>query len=783
MNLVGVCFTAYVGGLLLAQYLDLPALPLFCCCALLFVLLLLRKKTTLTLCLFLLFCLLTGLLRYPLHLSVPIASSFDRLVAQGPLRVEARVLWAEERPDKGQVVDLEVLKLNSRAVLGRPGLRLRLSIGTSDGHLPVGSLVMFRSRLQRTRNFGIPGEFNYARHLAHRHIWYTAYLSDSGSLARFAGTEKSIAAKIGAIRLAGLDFLDAALSHDRALLLKGLLLGEKGAMSTSLRTELAAGGISHLFAISGLHLGLLAFFLYGLFRFIYSRSTHLLLWQPPARVLWILILPVLFLYLLLTGDALATQRAFYMLLIVSGLLLFRRRTDPLCLLMTLAFLFLLLDPLALWQPSFLLSFSGVFGILLWQGPLQELCGQWPVYVRYPTQLFLMSCAAFIATLPVIVLIFHLFAPAGLLTNLLAIPLVGFISLPVGLFGLLLSPILPHLGQSILQIAAWVLQQVLAFATWSASLPGFLSRPVYLTLWENLAVLLGSLALLWGWKQPKILILILPAIGLLSMPLSGSKTAELTMFSVGQGEAILLRVEGKTILIDGGGLRSDSFDVGERLLAPALGRLGISSLDAIILTHDHPDHSGGLKFIIDTFDVHEFWSSQPLASLNPDLRQSLITKGLVVRQYAQPEWRLQPVGGLDSLFLFTPPETAQGLNNQSLCVYLFRASGGVLLTGDLESQGVDALIRSAIPGVVTVLKAPHHGSAGSQPARLVAQLRPKIVLVSVGYQNPYHFPSEQLLDQAMAIKAQVFRTDLDGSIRVRNLEGDWQVSHWGKGLFH
>ena len=246
--------------------------------------------------------------------------------------------------------------------------------------------------------------------------------------------------------------------------------------------------------------------------------------------------------------------------------------------------------------------------------------------------------------------------------------------------------------------------------------------------------------------------------------------------------MLLRADGKALLIDAGGPRNSRFDIGERLLAPALGRLGVTSLDAIVLTHNHPDHSGGVRYLLENMAVGEFWSNGDIESLDSELRRSLLENGTKIYSYDTEGWSFRKVGGLQRLSVFTAAGADLSENDQSLCLYLATDAGGVLLTGDLESYGVDAILAGPLPGAVTVLKAPHHGSSSSKPKTLINKLRPEIVVISAGYQNPYNFPAQELLDMAHEQGALVWRTDLDGTVRMR-VEGDhWKTDHWQKGLF-
>lgn len=769
---VGVCLGGYVCGLVLAQYFKLPPLPALFLFVPLIVLLACRRFNRYAPVLLLSCCLLSGLLRYPARMTPPVAAEvLAPLAGQGRVQLDGEVLAAHERPESGLALDI-VLTC---------GARLRLHVERAEQTPPVGSRVVFRSRIRRVRNFGIPGEFDFVRHLAYRRIWYSAFLPDDRGLAVLAGTTRSLPAWIDQLRRTGLKRIDSAVTGEPALLLKALLLGEKGGMSSDLRRRLAGAGLAHLFAISGLHLGLLAVLLYVLLKSLYSRSTRLMLWQPPARALRPLLLVPLFLYLLLTGEGLATRRAFFALLVVILLGLLRRRTALVTLLCSLAFLFLLFEPLALWQPSFQLSFCGALGIALWSRPLMKLLSSWPRLVRYPAQLFAVSLAAFLATLPAVAGNFHLLAPAGLLTNLIAVPLVSFIALPLGLVALLLGYFWPVGSLPLLQAAGWLLQLLNDFSSRLAGWPGLAPRPLFLSLSEILALSLVCLGLLLAVQFRRALFLLLPGALLLVASTPAFRGPELYMFSVGQGEAMLLRSNGKNILIDGGGLNSPDFDVGERLLAPALGRLGVRSLDAVVLSHNHPDHSGGLAFVVDHFPVREFWCPDDPTQLPHLLREALQKRRVPVFRYVGSWQRLSP-GGLQSLQLFAPQIAGAHENDRSLCLFLPTAAGGLLLTGDLEASGVDALLKQPLPGPVGLLKAPHHGSAGSKPAHLLAQLHPRVVLVSAGYRNVYHFPSRQLIEQASRQGIELGRTDRDGTLRMRVRGDRWVTEHWFKGLF-
>jgi len=236
------------------------------------------------------------------------------------------------------------------------------------------------------------------------------------------------------------------------------------------------------------------------------------------------------------------------------------------------------------------------------------------------------------------------------------------------------------------------------------------------------------------------------------------------------------------LIDGGGFYSDRFDVGERLLAPAFGELGIRELDAVVLTHDDIDHRKGLVFILKHFTVKEFVTGIQIDDLNYILRNVLMEKHIPIRLIPKG-WSSLPFWQEGELQAYNGTSDTCSDNDASLVLYMDLAAGnGLLLTGDLEALGVENLLAAGIPGRVSLLKLPHHGSRFSVVGKLFDQLEPSLCLVSSGYQNRYHLPAQSVLDDLTKRQIPLYRTDLDGTLRACSVDGGWQVTHWENGLF-
>lgn len=255
----------------------------------------------------------------------------------------------------------------------------------------------------------------------------------------------------------------------------------------------------------------------------------------------------------------------------------------------------------------------------------------------------------------------------------------------------------------------------------------------------------------------------------------SRKLALTFFSVGQGESILVNFpSGKRMLIDGGGIPVDNgWDVGEKLLAPALWNMGIDSLDYLVMTHPHPDHIQGLKYVAENFQVGEFWES----GCYPDIREyrELIEiikrKGIPIRTINAASSPIE-IGStlIEPLAPFAKTSVIKtndyyDMNDESM---VFRIKSGVfriLFTGDIGNKVEDILVMHPELLRCTVLKLAHHGSRNSSSMEFLRAASPRIAVASAGYGNRFHLPSKETLGRLNALGIRLYRTDLDGSIQV------------------
>jgi competence protein ComEC len=611
-----------------------------------------------------------------------------------------------------------------------------------------------------------------------RGIYATAFITHAEDLVVLVNHPEQQSKALDNLRYTLATHIEKVVPVEMAGFVQSLLLGLRGGVSTEQRQVLSESGVAHLFAISGLHFGLLALLLYQMSKWLYTRSLHLMLWCPPQRILPVLLIIPLAAYLFLTGNAWATRRAFLMVTVVALLFANGRRTPAFTLLATVAFCLLLFNPLALFQPGMQLSFAGVAGILAWlpcwQRPLATLSKP----IRWPLTLLLTTAAATLATAPATLWHFHQFAPAGLLTNLVAIPLIAWGAVPVGLISLTILPFSTQLADWGLLLSAKLVATAIEMVSRISQWPGLAAMPFYLTtstLIFLVGVILGLLPLgkeRRHWLCRGVILLIASAGAWLIQPQTSD--FKVTALSVGQGDATLIGLADDThYLVDGGGLPGSSIDPGEQLIGPALGRMGIDRLQGVILTHNHPDHSSGLVYILRRFPVETFYFAGDVSRLAPQLLDALQQQKVAIHRL-DAGWTSVHESANQTLSLFAPLQSSRDINERSIVVFAGNQENGALLTADLGQSGLQQLAAAGIPGRTSLLKLPHHGSRHARPEMYLEQLTPATAFVSSGRGNTYNFPHQQTIEACNRYQIPLFRTDQDGMLIFRIDNGHWQA---------
>jgi len=257
--------------------------------------------------------------------------------------------------------------------------------------------------------------------------------------------------------------------------------------------------------------------------------------------------------------------------------------------------------------------------------------------------------------------------------------------------------------------------------------------------------------------------------------SFQKDLKLTFIDVGQGDSILIEFpKGKKMLVDGGGLYEDRFDIGKNVIAPFLRKKKIRRIDTLVLTHPDPDHLKGLNFITSQFSIGQFWDngfeaqSEPYLQLKETLRQRKIKT-----QSLNAESPPQIINGVE-ISILNPPAWNQtqrkvqppwNLNNSSLVIKLQFKNVSVLLAGDIENEAEGWMLRKGYPLRADMIKVPHHGSSSSSSGLFLDRVKPAYAILSVGERNIGRLPHPDVLKRYNQLGSRILRTDKHGAITV------------------
>ena len=697
----------------------------------------------------------------------------------------------EHRPSSSRIL-LRLEAVREGESWHRASGNLLLTVRNCEKQWLVGQRLIGRVRIKPIRNLNNPGGFNYRQYLADQRIWVRGYVRQDAELVPVGKPDRGLSYFLDIIRTRSRVFLKAWLPPDLAGLYQALLLGERYGLSGDLREQLYNVGIGHLLAISGLHLGLVAGFAFLIFHFFLRRIVAVAGRWGARPVAALAAFPLALTYGLLTGMGLPALRATLMLAFFTLALVVQREKDLLNSLLLAGFLILSFHPEALFSASFQLSFIGVIA-LVWILPmlpvvriLQPQDGQDQRLRRLGYRLYQFICASLILSLftaPVVLYHFHRLTPVGMITNLFAVPLVGFVVLPAGLLALCFLPVSTLLAGFFLTLGTLGLKLVVLLAAKFGSLSWATFWPGTPKVWQvGLAyiLLLVPFTKTSRWLRTSIITVCLMAlVGSWSMPhhiLSAQSDLRVTYLDVGQGNSAVVELpEQGAMLIDGGGFYGGSFDVGQHVVAPYLWHRGIRRLDAVVLSHAHPDHFKGLSFVIKHFPTKQFWTPQ-VSTHDPDfvdLMNRLAEKKVACLGPQELPTR-QNIKGVMVQILHPPPDfhpghkipTNRELNNLSLVVRLNYKEVSFLFPGDIEKEVEYRLVNQSFCEPVDVLLVPHHGSRTSSSFRFLHWLQPRIAIFSVGFDNPFHLPARRVLDRYNALGTRTYRTDYHGAVTIR-----------------
>ena len=646
--------------------------------------------------------------------------------------------------------------------------------------LHYGDGICATGFLQKPRGQRNPGGFNYREYLERKNI-YTILRILSGTKIKITGRNHGnsfLREIVYPTRRFAIRTINRTTFGPSRPILQALIVGEKGTISPEVRDSFAKAGVIHVLAVSGLHVGfvLLIFMtIFGLFRIPYTTRVFLTV-------------SGLVFYIFLTEARAPVVRAATMASIYLIGTLLERRTDPFNVIGVAALGLSFLRPSDLFDVGFQLSFAAVFSIIYFYQKLNNF----PFITKlrrafaknriasYCLTILLVSLSAQLGTMPLIAIYFNRIPVLSIIVNIFVIPLVGlivalgFVSLLFGIISPWIAGIYGALNQELLNLLIKTVSWVghLSFSHVFLPTPDILWVIVYFLF---LLLLFNIQDTKWRKKFVFLFLISLNLIAWRGAIWNNSAKMTWVQFDVGQGDAALIHLpRGRILLIDGGEKRR-FFDNGERVIAPYLRKKGIRKIDALVLSHPHNDHVGGLIYILNHFKVKEvITAGTPFESrLYKEFLETIKKKKIPARIVTAPD-SITEFPGV-KLYLLSPEkerkteikDRSHDINNNSLVIRILFGKTRILFTGDAEKEAENDILLSGKPLFSNGIKIGHHGSTTSSTLPFLKKVMPEQAVISVGAHNKYHFPSPIIIQRLQILGATVHRTDKEGAVIFRS----------------
>ncbi len=605
----------------------------------------------------------------------------------------------------------QVMQLNQQPV----NARLLLSCYSHCPDFRSGQEWRLNAKLQKPQNLANPGGFDYLSWLHARHINWTGYVQ--------RGSSQLVEAHAGHFPLLSLrqSMADTLAHIDPDTKTLGILQALTLGVTTHIDKEgwdlFRRTGTTHLMVISGSHIGLVAGLIYALMSWLWCRFPTLCLHYPAPKIASIAGFIMAAIYALLAGFAAPSQRS----LIVCFFMFLRNFSSQrfgiwqawrYALLAVLVF-----EPHSVLMPGFYLSFIAV-AILVLINQRYSLTG-----IR---KTLLMQVACLVGLMPLTLFWFSYGAVNGLVANVVAIPWVSFIIVPLGLFITLTGhwgvlpwsvTILTHSIDYLIYYLNWV--DSFAFVNFNFSFNQFLT-PFALMLGISLLVLLPLVRLI------PVLLIIGSAALFPAYEKINTGDVKIDVMDVGQGLAVVVHTARHLLVYDTGVKFYQGSDMGRLAIIPYLKTLGVKDVDKVVISHPDLDHRGGLSSLEEAYKINELIVDDPV----------FYKRGSSCHHYSDWNW-----DGV-SFHFFSIATPLKSKNNSSCVLQISTPAGQVLLSGDIEKPAEQYLVATYGTKLASsVLIIPHHGSKTSSTPAFIKNVAPRYAIVSYGFDNRYHFPHQ------------------------------------------
>lgn len=702
--------------------------------------------------------MICGFLWAFLRADIILANELGRKIEGETVIITGEVVSLPDIMDTGIRFEFQIAEITSQAgtSIENPG-KVRLGWYRQNVTIQPGEHWRLHVRLKRPYGFSNPGGFDYEAWLFQHRVRATGYVRN---MEQNELIHRASFFSVNYQRYLLRALLDTThISDFEKNFLSALSLGDRSKISIKQWQTLTQTGTSHLLAISGLHIGLVAglFFIIG--RWLWAFAGLLPLQISSQRFAALAGLSGALVYAALAGFSIPTQRALIMLSVWMLSLFFNRKYASSDIITISLLVVLIIDPFAAMDVGFWLSFIAIsiisYGMTC---RVQANISGWRnAWWKWGRVQYLVAVGLF----PVLILWFQQYPLVGILANIIAVPYISLIVVPLVLLGIVLLFLAFPIGEFVLQIAGKTLGYLWPFLEYLSSLEFNLLHSASPSPLIFVAGMIGVLILLMPKGMPARWIGVFWLTPLLMHHLESPKTGDfwLTQLDVGQGLASVIQTQNHSLIYDTGDKFSKRFNAADAVIIPFLKHQNIFYPDLLLVSHGDRDHIGGARILLTKYP-----GMRVLTSIEERIADSDVEKCVVGQRW---QW-----DGVDFEILNpTHSEDYQG-NNSSCVLKVSNGQYSVLLAGDIEQVIENRLIRKLSDKLsVNILIAPHHGSKTSSSQAFIDSVSPEIVVFPVGYRNRFGFPKQEIISRYESRQVKILNTARDGALlfRFENLQ--------------
>ncbi len=687
-----------------------------------------------------------GLLWCALHVSTIIQSRLPKAIENTEVKVIGIVDSIPVLHDAGVQFEFKIQQTVPNAVWPNPG-RVLLYLRNSTNLFKVGEQWQFCVKLKKPHAYSNPGSYDIEKHFFQHKIIAKGYVLVEKPYSKMGSGDNNPKTWIQNFRIYLKKNIDHILQgkHFKGVI-NALVVGVQEGISATQWETFRQTGTNHLVAISGLHIGLVASFLFILVKKAYGALPLRFLKVPSLVIGAYGAINAAIFYAFIAGFSIPTRRAIIMITLFMVSTIKRRLVSKSRIFFISLGLTILFDPISVLSAGFWLSFGAV-GILLYgmQGRLRP-SGIWYKWIR-------AQWVVFLGLMPLMFAIFDKISLVSPITNIVAIPWVSFLVVPLSLVGALCTIFSTTLAGIILNLAHQTFSLINTFLEFTRTMPmATLANATHSMLSISCAIIgVGILLLPRGVKGKQIAVVwLLPL--LMAHPVRVEKNmANITILDVGQGFAAVVETQNHVLVFDTGPKVSPQFDTGEQVVVPFLATRGLKKIDRLVISHNDNDHIGGAHFIVQHMAVETIMMSR---------QDGFFKNKTVIECRAGDRWGWDGV-----LFEILHPSTYLDKKNDFACVLKVTAGEqSVLLTADIEAKSEALLLqKNPLALASTILVVPHHGSKTSSTLPFIQAVNPQYAIIPCGYLNTYGHPKEEIVQRYRQQGIVLLNTVEDGAV--------------------